>query len=61
MRSVKCCIALCVLQEMVSASGAHGTTSSQLCFWDLTTMTCRKVINDHDSNIVSLAYSRDDR
>ncbi|KAF6029854.1 WDR90 [Bugula neritina] len=50
-------------QEMVSASGssADSSTGSQICFWDLSSMTCRKVITEHEGSIVSMAYSRDDR
>lgn len=46
---------------LASASSATEHTRSQLFFWDLNTLSCRKQSTEHSSNIVALAYSRDDR
>ncbi|XP_069124737.1 WD repeat-containing protein 90-like isoform X4 [Argopecten irradians] len=48
-------------QILASASGSFGLSASQICLWNLQEMTCHKVLQHHEHDIVSLAYSRDDR
>ena len=50
-----------ILQGLASASGAYELSQPQICIWDLQTLTCKKMLTHHNYDIVSLAYSRDDR
>ena len=50
-----------IFQVLASASGTFGTSPSQICLWDMKEMTCKKVLSQHEYDIVKLSYSRDDR
>ena len=46
---------------LASASASCGLSPSQLCLWDMQNKSCIKVLTHHEHDVVSLAYSRDDR
>lgn len=53
-------VCLCC-KMLASSSGSFGLSASQICLWNLKDMVCHKVLQHHEYDIVSLAFSRDDR
>lgn len=46
---------------LASVSGTFEQSACQLCVWDLPQLVCKRSLTPKHCEVVSLAYSRDDR